>query len=808
MNANTSEHKKSYQLPALPLWSVILLGAVGALLPFIRTLQFDFVWDDSLLLVEWPYYRSPELFGEAIWRHVPFSANYFRPTTALTFLLNNTVHGLQPGGYHAVSVMLHVFTTSLFAWLAFRILQNIQPYTEPNRTTGDQPNVYTWLALSLTLFFAWYPVHVEAIAFVSSRFDLLSTFFVLLALALALFVHPRWIAAILAGSSFLLALGAKEMAITVPLIFFAVSRAFDGESNALRNLRKYKFIYLAFAFAALLYLTTRYISLGYLLQPSENALPAGNALQHILLVALSAMRYLLLLIWPFGTSSVIHFAILPLSTSSIQVWIALVVGIGLLFGLIWAVWKQKRWAWLWVAFLFSLLPVLNIMPLDLRGGSFIAERFLYLPSALFLLAIGASLLSLLERFTTWAFAPPMTYKPLVLAVVLLPIGAFLFFAIQTTAHWRDNDSLWQWAWQTAPQSSLPPTNLAFTALAQNDGTRALQWATQAVRLDPENSTAHNNVGAALMLLGRTDEATDAYQAAVEIRPNNIRYWENLASALLQSGQYERLVRITEDELLSRQPDSGLTYQMLGEVYLQLGQPKSALDALRMAESLLPDPTVLQDSLVVALAASGQGAELLRYLEQAHELPADAWVRSGDMLLQQGDLEHAVRAYERAQSAFSGRLDSSSVLRIQVQRAELLIQMGDLQEAKGIAVEILALHPMEPRGQKLMGDILRIEGSLSAALAAYQRADQLMPNTPAIIFALAEVYAEQGGESEALAYFEKTAELAPNFASVHYRWGEFLWGAGEREAAIPHFLRYLMLAPDGDSASKARIYLEQ
>ena len=73
-------------------------------------------------------------------------------------------------------------------------------------------------------------------------------------------------------------------------------------------------------------------------------------------------------------------------------WVSLAVAIALLVGLIWAVWKQKRWAWLWVAFLISLLPVLNIIPLDLRGGSIIAERFLYLPSAFFLLAVGAMLL--------------------------------------------------------------------------------------------------------------------------------------------------------------------------------------------------------------------------------------------------------------------------------------------------------------------------------------------------------------------------------------------------------------------------------
>ena len=110
------------QIPNLPLWLVALLAGIAAIIPYLQTLRFDFVWDDNLLLVEWPFYRSPELFVQALWQNVPFSPNYFRPVAAVTFLANHGAHGLNPLGYHALNVGLHALTTVVFAWLVYRIL--------------------------------------------------------------------------------------------------------------------------------------------------------------------------------------------------------------------------------------------------------------------------------------------------------------------------------------------------------------------------------------------------------------------------------------------------------------------------------------------------------------------------------------------------------------------------------------------------------------------------------------------------------------------------------------------------------------
>ncbi len=182
---------------------------------------------------------------------------------------------------------------------------------------------------------------------------------------------------------------------------------------------------------------------------------------------------------------------------------------------------------------------------------------------------------------------------------------------------------------------------------------------------------------------------------------------------------------------------------------------------------------------------------------------------GDTLFQAGDLEHALAVYEIAQHPsenVSGQLDQVSLLRVQLQKAAIYLQLDDLDAAEKAVFAIIATQPNEAQAHKLMGDILQRKGSFAAAVNAYQRAEQLAPDAPAIVYALARAYAEADMPDEAITYFEKTAALVPGYAEVHFRWGELLWQQGEAAAARQHFERYLQLAPDGSYAGQAHGYL--
>lgn len=827
--------------PVLPVWAAALIVGVLAALAFIGVLAGDFVWDDQILLVEWPYYRDATLFSQALMRHLPFSPNYFRPLVALTFFANYALHGLVASGYRLTNLLLHALTSVLAYMLLRRWLAcfphhpawtaqstprppDLAVRRERMRNTGldmrgentkSEPvtgeSLREWLAFGLALLFAWHPVHVEAVALIVGRFDLLSTLLVLLALVLA---SPRpvghdrtltaetaelaeksersaralrWsliLQAIGSGLAFLLALGCKEMAVTFPLLLLT----FDAllSKSAHRQWRPRWPIYLALAVAGAVYLALRNVGLGYLYRPQpEAALPSGQALQRLLLVGRSVARYLLLLVWPFGTSAPIHFSPLPVPVSDALAWVELGLVLVLLALLIRALLEHernentkgrgRRAAWLWLALAISLLPVANILPLELRGGAIVAERFLYLPSFFFVLALGGTLWPLLRRATASepAAARQWWLAPTLGAAGVITLIACLVTTLLIVPNWQDDRTLWTWAAARAPRSSLPHTNLSRVALEEGDWARALEQADQARALNPSDATAHNNAGSALLNSGRAAEAEAAFRQALALQPESTLYWTNLAAAVAEQGRLAEATQTIEGEVLSRDPSFGPAYALLGALYLNQGQSAKAVAALEQAQRVLPDPTIIRSDLAQALLADGQSERALDLL-QPGDLSARQWFELGNELATSEQAQAALRAYGQALqiNTSAGGLSRSELVLLQVQRAAVYQVLGDLEKAEQAALAAMMTDPSEPLVHKAMGDLLRARGSLAAAQKSYEQA----------------------------------LHLAPGFSALYFDLGQVLWEQGKIEEARERFSRYLELAPTGPYAEQARKYL--
>jgi tetratricopeptide (TPR) repeat protein len=228
-----------------------------------------------------------------------------------------------------------------------------------------------------------------------------------------------------------------------------------------------------------------------------------------------------------------------------------------------------------LAGLISLLPVANIIPLDLGGGAFAAERFLVFPLALFVLAAVA-----LGR---------RSKLPAILGRLL--IGAWLAGSLvvveRTLPRWRDDLSLWTWVEKRAPHSATPPTNIARFASRQGDFAACLVAAQRAVALDPRADPAWNLTGHALMQLGRHVEAESAFARAAELRPESGLYRNNVAGALIEQKRYAEAERILLDQALPRDRLEPAIYTNLGIVYLLTGRPQLAVPQLAEALRLVP-----------------------------------------------------------------------------------------------------------------------------------------------------------------------------------------------------------------------------
>lgn len=151
---------------ASPWW--ILLAPLAVLLVYHPAVHGAYVWDDKEYFQENSIYRDPALFWQSLRHAFVLSQNYFRPLTVLTFLLEMQGHGLDPGLSHWINLGFHALNVALVGGLGFLSLKG-------------RPDRGVW-ALAMGLFYGFHPAMTEGVAFISSRFDLMMTSFLLLAL--------------------------------------------------------------------------------------------------------------------------------------------------------------------------------------------------------------------------------------------------------------------------------------------------------------------------------------------------------------------------------------------------------------------------------------------------------------------------------------------------------------------------------------------------------------------------------------------------------------------------------------------------
>jgi hypothetical protein len=176
---------------------VLMVLSVAAFYPGLRG---DFVWDDDLLLIDHANYRSPKLILSSLRSLFIISPSYFRPLGYLSFFVDYTLFGTASMWYHIENLAIHLCTVLLLWGLLLEI---------------DVPLIR---ATVLASFFSLHPTRVESVVFISSRFDLLAALFVLAALWMhkSSFYSRSWRRRWLAAAMFVVALSAKEMAVTMP----------------------------------------------------------------------------------------------------------------------------------------------------------------------------------------------------------------------------------------------------------------------------------------------------------------------------------------------------------------------------------------------------------------------------------------------------------------------------------------------------------------------------------------------------------------------------------------------------------------
>jgi tetratricopeptide (TPR) repeat protein len=414
-------------------WRVALLVAAFAVAAQCLGWHDVLLWDDIPLLRDTELYVASSRWTDAV--SSPLGGGgatfYWRPVATTSFLVESWIHGGSAAGFRLTSALLHAATSVVAFFLLLRLLGG------------------TRAALLAALAFAVHPVNVEAVTWISARFDLLAALFGLGALAAipdTADAKGRWR---LAAALSLCACLSKESAFLLPLVAaaWALARGLRWRAAA---------AWTGVGLAVALFL--RFEALGYLVRARESSVAeAGNALQHVLLVGRAVATSAHVLVAPWGSVGPMHFAPRPIQPGDALGWTGIALALGLLAATVVAWRRRRRTAWLLIALILSFAPASQVMPLDLAGGLHAADRYLYLPS-FFAIAIVADLA------VAYATARPGAARTLGAAATVVAV-ALLAWRVAVLPRWNDAVRFWRWATDMAPQCELAHTNLAEAHLA-------------------------------------------------------------------------------------------------------------------------------------------------------------------------------------------------------------------------------------------------------------------------------------------------------------------------------------------------------
>ncbi len=575
------------------------LIAVASLALYAPVLGFDFVtYDDSEYVTE-NTFVLPGLSAAGLASAVRDTQHpNWHPLTWLSHMLDIELFGLDAAGHHAVNALLH----ALNAALVFFLLR---------LATGA-----VWRSALVAALFAVHPLHIESVAWVSERKDVLSTAFGLGA-SLAYLGYARhggglryFAVTLLFGAALL----SKSMLVTLPCVFllldhWPLARLSSGE------LRQRVFEKLPwFAMSAALCAVT------LLRQNSIGTMEWASDLHWLSRIAASVHAYAgycAALLWPTGLAvhyshpympqwggSAPGFALLALEA------IALATATLLCLRSICP--PAIRVGWLW--FLGTLVPVIGLIQVGNQG---MADRYTYIPSIGFFVAIVWAA----ERI--WAHLPER-HGPLQRTPAALACASLVALAVASHLHlptWRDSQTLIEGALAANPRNATMWLALGDARRAERDTDGALKAYEATLAINSSASTAHAGMAGILRSLGDHEGAIAHYRAAVPDSPRPAQALSNLGGVLLETGHRREAIEMLT-RAITQDPNIAEAHYNLGNAFFSEGEHAAARRAYAAAIAARPDFALAHLNLGRVTAASGDLHEALVHFRRAVSLDPD------------------------------------------------------------------------------------------------------------------------------------------------------------------------------------------
>ena len=591
--------KKAFFSVRREIWVCLLLVLATAAV-YYQVAKFDFInFDTDQYVYANSFVKEGLTVNSIRWAFSTMHVSNWHPLTWLSHMLDIELYGLAPGRHHLTNVLFHIANTLLL----FGVLR---------RMTGS-----LWRTGLVAVLFALHPLHVESVAWIAERKDLLSTFFGLLAIWSYTHYgrHRRVGSYLLLVLFFILSLIAKPMLVTLPfgllLLDYWPLRRFQSEnlkkpseSTRQRNSQTSP-AWLIVEKIPLLILSAASCAVTFYAQSTGGAVVslALHPLQSRITNALAAYAaYIGKMFWP-GNLAILypHPGVIPIGQ---------VIASGLLLILITVLAvrfvKSRPWflfGWLW--YLGTLVPVIGLVQVGVQA---MADRYTYVPLIGLFIIIAWGLCDLL---TYWKF------KRLAMAAFgLALVGGLMALSWKQIGYWQNNTTIFKHALEVTENNSVAHNNYALSVVAQQDKIpEAIRHFKIALDINPNSANVHLNLGLALFWQGNLEEARQSFTKVLQIKSSD-----------------------------------ATAYNYLGKIQNRLGAPDRAIPSFLQSIKINPDYAEAYNNLGISLYRLGKTDQAVpNYLQAIRIMPSyvEAYNNAGAALIKLGEINKAVAFFREA-----------------------------------------------------------------------------------------------------------------------------------------------------------------
>jgi protein O-mannosyl-transferase len=671
---------------------LFLLSAISLIYWKIHTYDF-IVFDDDAYVYDNPHIKNGITFDNIKWAFTSFHSWNWHPLTWISHMIDCQFFGLNPGWHHIINVSFHIIN-SLLLFFVFK------------KMTGG-----LWQSAFVAALFALHPLHVQSVAWISERKDVLSGLFFMITLwAYNIYVkHPSKYRYFLVALFFALGLLSKPMLVTMPFVlllldYWPLERIRLKKLSGINNSQPLKILTRLilekiplFFFSAISSVITFFAQESGV--SSFERIPISSRIANSLV---SYLTYIEKMIYPTKLAVLYPYVLIqPLWKVFTACCIIILISIMSIITI-----KKMPYfivGWLW--FLGTLVPVNGLVAV---GDQSMADRYTYLPLiGLFLIIAWAAA----DLWKKWELR--RIWLILSISIIILVLMAVSSNQIE---YWKNSITLFEHTLSITSGNDRIHNNLAIALLKEGRIDKAINHFLQATRICPYEWDYYNNLGVALDKVGRSDEAMSNFFQATRINPKDIKSYNNLGAIFEKQGKeeeaincYAQIIRINPNDyeahmklgdilygqgLLNEainhylqatkiNPAPEMAYNNLGNVFYKQGRINEAINNYLLTLKINPNRPETHNNLGNALNQQGRTSEAIQYYIQAIKLKpdfAEAYNSLGVAFINAGDINKAIACFKKASQinpAYSTAKNNLNLLIEQQKNSDLRLHSKDI-----------------------------------------------------------------------------------------------------------------------------------